>query len=321
MKRFSRTVLAVLLSWMALSVTSIHLAAAQNGDDYVVKPGDTLLAIAQQFGASASAIQSANNLKNPDALQIGQTLRIPGGQGPATEAAAHVVQAGDTLLAIGLQYGVSIGELTRANNISDSSVLQIGQRLVIPGKAAAATAQQAQAAPVELIPLVPIAPAQADATQAQAQLQPEPTPIPLAAATAAEAGVDVEVETLRAQLLAYYNQQRVAAGLQPLAYSFVLQTSAQGQADDCAGRGSCSHFGSDGSRSSQRIARAGYPGRITGENWAWARTAARAWEMWYTEEIPDGPHLLNIMSPRYAEVGFGIARAKGGFYMLANFGG
>jgi LysM repeat protein len=318
MKRFSRTVLAVLLSWTALSVTPIHLAAAQNGGDYVVKPGDTLLAIAQRFGTSASAIQSANNLKNPDALQIGQTLRIPGGQAAATEA-AHVVQAGDTLLGIGLQYGVGIAELTRANNITDSSLLQIGQRLVIPGKAAGAPAQQAQAPALELIPLVPIAPAQADATQAQAQPQSEPTPIPLT--TSAEAGVDVEVETLRAQLLAYYNQQRVAEGLQPLAYSFVLQTSAQGQADDCAGRGSCSHFGSDGSRSSQRIARAGYPGRITGENWAWARTAARAWEMWYIEEIPDGPHLLNIISPRYTEVGFGIARAKGGFYMLANFGG
>jgi uncharacterized protein YkwD len=300
---------------MALSATPIHPAAAQNGGEYVVKPGDTLLAIAQQFGTSASAVQSANNLKNPDALQIGQTLRIPGGQVAAAEAAAHVVQAGDTLLAIGLQYGIGVGELTRANNISESSLLQIGQRLVIPGKSAGAPAQQAQAPAVELIPLVPIAPAQADATQAQAQ----PTPIPLA--TSAEAGVDVEVETLRAQLLAYYNQQRVAEGLQPLAYSFVLQTSAQGQADDCAGRGSCSHFGSDGSRSSQRIARAGFPGRITGENWAWARTAARAWDMWYTQEIPDGPHLKNIMSPRYAEVGFGIARAKGGFYMLANFGG
>jgi uncharacterized protein YkwD len=132
---------------------------------------------------------------------------------------------------------------------------------------------------------------------------------------------EAEVETLRAQLLDYYNQQRVASGLQPLAYSFVLQASAQGQADDCAGRGSCSHFGSDGSRSSQRIARAGFAGRITGENWVWARTAARAWQMWYTEEMPDGPHLKNIMSPRYAEVGFGISRAGGGFYMLANFGG
>ena len=126
---------------------------------------------------------------------------------------------------------------------------------------------------------------------------------------------------MRQNIFAFYNKARVANGLPPLTYSTVLQTAAQAHADDCAARNQGSHFGSDGSRSSQRIARAGYTGRITGENWAWARSAENAFDMWYTQEIPNGPHLLNILSPRYTEVGFGITANRGGYYLIANFGG
>ncbi len=130
------------------------------------------------------------------------------------------------------------------------------------------------------------------------------------------------IESARARLLELYNQARSANGLPPLAYSFVLQAAAQAHAEDCAARGSGSHFGSDGSRASQRIASAGYAGRITGENWACARSADQAFDMWYTQEIPSqGPHLKNILSPRYTEVGFGIAPARGGYFLIANFGG
>ncbi|GIV83622.1 MAG: hypothetical protein KatS3mg052_0629 [Candidatus Roseilinea sp.] len=95
---------------------------------------------------------------------------------------------------------------------------------------------------------------------------------------------------MRARLLELYNQARIANGVPPLAYSFVLQAAAQAHAEDCAARGAGSHIGSDGSRASQRIARAGYAGRVTGENWAFARSADQAFEMWYTNEIPSqGP--------------------------------
>ncbi len=44
---------------------------------YVVQPGDTLLAIALQFGVDADALAAKNNITNPQALQIGQELVIP----------------------------------------------------------------------------------------------------------------------------------------------------------------------------------------------------------------------------------------------------
>jgi LysM repeat protein len=44
---------------------------------YTVKKGDTLLAVARQFGLSVSDVQSANGIEDPRRLHIGQELIIP----------------------------------------------------------------------------------------------------------------------------------------------------------------------------------------------------------------------------------------------------
>ena len=44
---------------------------------YVVQEGDTLAAIAQQFGTSVAALQAANGIDDPDEIVIGTTLVIP----------------------------------------------------------------------------------------------------------------------------------------------------------------------------------------------------------------------------------------------------
>lgn len=44
---------------------------------YRVQPGDTLYAIALRFGTTVAAITAANNLQNPNRLDIGQEIIIP----------------------------------------------------------------------------------------------------------------------------------------------------------------------------------------------------------------------------------------------------
>lgn len=44
---------------------------------YIVQPGDTLGTIAQRYGVSLEEVVSANALKNPDILEVGQQLTIP----------------------------------------------------------------------------------------------------------------------------------------------------------------------------------------------------------------------------------------------------
>ncbi|MGD2049496.1 MAG: glycosyltransferase family 39 protein [Chloroflexota bacterium] len=44
---------------------------------YIVQTGDTLLSIARRYGTSVEALANANNVVNPDRIQVGQVLNIP----------------------------------------------------------------------------------------------------------------------------------------------------------------------------------------------------------------------------------------------------
>ena len=45
---------------------------------YIVRPGDTLIAIALRFGTSPAAMAQANDLRHPSLLYVGQRLVLPG---------------------------------------------------------------------------------------------------------------------------------------------------------------------------------------------------------------------------------------------------
>ncbi|MBV9547052.1 MAG: LysM peptidoglycan-binding domain-containing protein [Chloroflexi bacterium] len=50
---------------------------------YIVKPGDSPSSIAAQFKIKTEDLMAANNIDNPQKLQVGQALRIPTGAAPA----------------------------------------------------------------------------------------------------------------------------------------------------------------------------------------------------------------------------------------------
>ena len=98
---------------------------------YIVKKGDTLYGISNQFGVSVADILKINNV-DPTNLQIGEVVKIPikGGTNPNATFIYTVVK-GDTLYKIALKYKTTIDELIKLNNLKSSN-LQIGQKLVIP---------------------------------------------------------------------------------------------------------------------------------------------------------------------------------------------
>lgn len=53
--------------------------------------------------------------------------------------AHHLVRVGDTLATIGLTHNVSLPELAKANGIEISGLIQVGQRLCVPGSLASPT--------------------------------------------------------------------------------------------------------------------------------------------------------------------------------------
>lgn len=52
---------------------------AASGHRYVVQAGDSLSVIAQRHGVTQQALLRANNISNPDRIQVGQELAIPAG--------------------------------------------------------------------------------------------------------------------------------------------------------------------------------------------------------------------------------------------------
>ena len=114
-------------------------APAATAGTYTVKAGDTLGGIAARHHSSSAAIASANHIANPNALKVGQVLRIPTASAvkkPAARkatvpASRYTVKGGDTLYAISRRTGVPVQQLMRANNMSSSN-LSVGAKLTIP---------------------------------------------------------------------------------------------------------------------------------------------------------------------------------------------
>jgi len=100
-----------------------------------VQPNETLSGIAALYGVAADALLRANDLADPDLLQAGQQLLIPGlTQARLREARSirHTVAVGESLSAIASRYGVSVDEILAANDLLDPDKLLVGQTLLIP---------------------------------------------------------------------------------------------------------------------------------------------------------------------------------------------
>lgn len=100
---------------------------------YVVAPGDSLWAIARQYGVTVDQLKQANNLVN-DLLNVGMELKIPTKSTipPTNEMEViYTVKPGDSLYRIALENNVTVDQLKKYNNLT-SDMLLIGQKLRIP---------------------------------------------------------------------------------------------------------------------------------------------------------------------------------------------
>jgi len=77
---------------------------------------------------------------------VGATA-VPGGGGTGATG-KYTIKPGDTLSGIALQFGITVAELVKLNNIADPNAVQAGQVLIVPVKGAAppATARPAATA-------------------------------------------------------------------------------------------------------------------------------------------------------------------------------
>lgn len=98
---------------------------------YIVKPGDTLYEIASSNNTTVDRLIEYNNLSS-SIINPGQTILIPVKMQPETEDyITYIVKAGDNLYAISRNYGLSVDELMKFNNLN-TNILNIGQTIKIP---------------------------------------------------------------------------------------------------------------------------------------------------------------------------------------------
>lgn len=144
----------------------------KKGVFYVVQPGDTLSAIADDYDSSVEELRRMNKMGRGSVLKAGMKLKVPKDDGlpsdpsgaksanvagkekdtdnnkqastseetrtatenrePQSDRSAHVVKPGENLTIIARKYGVSIQAIRQANKMNKRAVLKVGARLVIP---------------------------------------------------------------------------------------------------------------------------------------------------------------------------------------------
>ncbi|MCL2464551.1 MAG: LysM peptidoglycan-binding domain-containing protein [Micrococcales bacterium] len=140
---------------LRIPTTTSSASPTSTATKYTVVKGDTLSRIALRYHTTVGALASANGLKNPSFIRIGQVLTIPAAPtittvsavvpaasvatatattatATATSAAAtYTVMQGDTLSAIAAKYCTTVAALQSANGLS-GSLIRIGQVLSVP---------------------------------------------------------------------------------------------------------------------------------------------------------------------------------------------
>ncbi|NVJ97642.1 MAG: M23 family metallopeptidase [Alphaproteobacteria bacterium] len=111
--------------------TSISTANGSSSA-HTVRRGDTLYAISRRYGVPVRDLVSANRLRAPYTLAVGQKVNVPTAQ-------VYEVKKGDTGYSIARRFGVNVSALMRENGLRPPYRLEIGQRLKLPGGASAAT--------------------------------------------------------------------------------------------------------------------------------------------------------------------------------------
>lgn len=140
-----------------------------SGTYYIVQPGDTLTAIADDYGSSVEELRKMNKLKRRSFLKVGTRLKVPkdeglpsdpsGGKSPADEVQTktgsdessqiqisknnrnvaakvrvHTVRRGENLTLIAKKYGVTVLDIKRENKLNRKAVVRVGARLKIPSQ-------------------------------------------------------------------------------------------------------------------------------------------------------------------------------------------
>ena len=176
----------------------------QGSTEYMVKRGDSLSKIANQFDTSVRAIKAANGLSS-DLIRVGDKLVVPVSSSStgtssamtaapsdsisssstapsfsASGARTHTVKSGEYPGKIASQYDMTTDELLALNGITDPRKLQVGKVLKVSGSSSTANVDP----PAQLVTTT---------TEASSTLMTEPAPEASSSPTTSTGPIEIKV--------------------------------------------------------------------------------------------------------------------------------
>lgn len=329
---------------------------------HVVRSGEMLLAIAADYDTSVEKIMMVNEITDPTTIQIGQKLLIPVTVTPTRKETPrptptlvfHIIEPGDTLLALALQYDTTVEALAAANWITDPSGLQLGQKLLIPGKDGelpdpilwAPTAVHEVASGDTILALAEeYGSSVEDILALNPALEPNALQIgqqvaipltrqrprtggsqsPAAEFVAVPALTEVDLAALKKgspslvgleqSMVEQVNAKRRAEGLAPYRVDQQLTLMAWGQAQDMVKRGYFSHVTPEGRTLRDRFQERGLATNWVGENiYLSVKPANQAVAAAVGWFMGDAPHRRNLLHSNFNRIGVGVAQGANGWY-------
>ena len=110
-----------------------------------VKEGETLSEIADRLGVPMGRLMQLNGISDPNLVEAGRVLQVPGGSGGGGGSRGGVasggtvtVKDGETLSEIADRHGMSVERLMAINGISNPDHVEAGRRLRVSGAVTAA---------------------------------------------------------------------------------------------------------------------------------------------------------------------------------------
>ena len=120
-ERYAESVIKAIADYYGVNYTKTF------DNEYIVKKGDSLWAIATKYGITVNELKQYNNLKT-NLISVGQVLKIP----EVSTENSYIVQKGDSLWSISKKFNTTVNNLKTLNNLT-SNLISINQKLLIPG--------------------------------------------------------------------------------------------------------------------------------------------------------------------------------------------
>jgi uncharacterized protein YkwD/methionine-rich copper-binding protein CopC len=311
-----------------------------------LREGDTLIGLASKYGSSVKAIQVANPHLEFDSLSPGETITIPvifsqanpiiSSEEPAN-AIYHIVQSGETPLAIAAVYDIPVEILLAANHIDDPTLLQIGQKLMIPphegigqgfpvilyelaaGDTLVGLASRFGSSLKDILAVNPdLDPASLEVDQEVAipVIFAPPQPKRSPSALRPTSGPPPALVELQQQVIAAVNSQRESHKLSPYLPNKQLSAIALAHAQDMVVRDFLTHVTPDGKTLQDRLIEGGIKEiKSSSENIqrnarSYSQTAQAAVD-WF---MNSPPHRYNLLNEQYTHIGVSVVEGTPGWY-------